>query len=298
MNNRKKHVLNKAHELFIEKGFHATSIQEILDRSGISKGTFYNYFTSKNELLISIFQNIYSEVGEKRRKLIRGQDKTDIEVLIKQIELLIKTNEQLKIISLFEEILFTNDQELKEFLKIRRMEELNWLYNRLLDICTFDKEPYLLDCAIMLTGILHNNFFFYGLENKDMKDVHKIVKYSVNRIMHMIDDLSKTKEQLLEPKLLKKWLPDHYSTDKHIDNDLEGTIQELKKSILLSCVNKTEQGKYEELIDFIQEEVKKVSPRVYLIESILDTLNESLNKGICQKAYNTFEERILLIMAN
>jgi len=72
MNNRKKHVLNKAHELFIEKGFQATSIQEILDSSGISKGTFYNYFSSKNELLISIFKEIYSELGEKRKNLMVG----------------------------------------------------------------------------------------------------------------------------------------------------------------------------------------------------------------------------------
>ena len=42
MNDRKLHVVNMAHQLFIEKGFQATSIQDILDYSGISKGTFYN----------------------------------------------------------------------------------------------------------------------------------------------------------------------------------------------------------------------------------------------------------------
>ena len=57
MNDRKQHVINKAHQLFIDKGFQATSIQDILDYSGISKGTFYNYFSSKNELLIAIFTN-------------------------------------------------------------------------------------------------------------------------------------------------------------------------------------------------------------------------------------------------
>lgn len=48
MNKRKKHVMDKAHELFIENGFQHTSIQDILAASNISKGTFYNYFSSKN----------------------------------------------------------------------------------------------------------------------------------------------------------------------------------------------------------------------------------------------------------
>lgn len=61
MNNRKMHVIQKAHQLFLEKGFQATSIQDILDYSGISKGTFYNYFSSKNELLISIFKTLHEK---------------------------------------------------------------------------------------------------------------------------------------------------------------------------------------------------------------------------------------------
>ena len=64
MNDRKQHVVNKAHQLFIDKGFQATSIQDILDYSGISKGTFYNYFSSKNELLIAIFKTIFKKLEQ------------------------------------------------------------------------------------------------------------------------------------------------------------------------------------------------------------------------------------------
>lgn len=44
MNKRKMHVIDTARELFIKHGYHATSIQDILEASGISKGSFYNYF--------------------------------------------------------------------------------------------------------------------------------------------------------------------------------------------------------------------------------------------------------------
>lgn len=55
MNKRKMHVIDTARELFIKHGYHATSIQDILEASGISKGSFYNYFSTKSELFQSVF---------------------------------------------------------------------------------------------------------------------------------------------------------------------------------------------------------------------------------------------------
>ncbi|QGS69069.1 TetR family transcriptional regulator [Oceanobacillus sp. 143] len=58
MNDKKKNVVKVAHQLFIEKGFQSTSIQDILDVSGISKGTFYKYFHLKTNYLLP-FLNDY-----------------------------------------------------------------------------------------------------------------------------------------------------------------------------------------------------------------------------------------------
>lgn len=107
------------------------------------------YLLSNNlffyKLLISIFKSVYSEIEEKRKQLLIGED---------------KTNDQYKTISLFEEILFTNNKETKEFLKLRRIQELSWVHSRLHDICNAESEPYLLDYAIMMTGILRNLVYF------------------------------------------------------------------------------------------------------------------------------------------
>lgn len=40
-----------AGELFLEQGFAATSVAEIASRAGVSRATFFNYFTSKSDLL-------------------------------------------------------------------------------------------------------------------------------------------------------------------------------------------------------------------------------------------------------
>lgn len=46
--------MEKALELFSEQGFEATSVQQITERCGISKGAFYLSFKTKDELMISM----------------------------------------------------------------------------------------------------------------------------------------------------------------------------------------------------------------------------------------------------
>ncbi len=48
---RRNEILDAAQQLFTLKGYDQTSVQDILDAAGISKGAFYHYFSSKEELL-------------------------------------------------------------------------------------------------------------------------------------------------------------------------------------------------------------------------------------------------------
>lgn len=48
--NKRKDLLNAAFDLFISKGFHNTSIADIVGRAGIAKGTFYLYFKDKTDI--------------------------------------------------------------------------------------------------------------------------------------------------------------------------------------------------------------------------------------------------------
>jgi len=52
--NRKKLFRDTALRLFAEEGYHATSISKIAEKADISKGLMYNYFSSKEELLMDI----------------------------------------------------------------------------------------------------------------------------------------------------------------------------------------------------------------------------------------------------
>lgn len=47
---KKKKLLDAAYDCFVEKGVHKTSIDDIVARAGVAKGTFYLYFTDKSDL--------------------------------------------------------------------------------------------------------------------------------------------------------------------------------------------------------------------------------------------------------
>lgn len=51
-------IMDAALELFVEKGFAATRLEDVAQRAGVSKGTLYLYFPSKAEL----FKAVVSEI--------------------------------------------------------------------------------------------------------------------------------------------------------------------------------------------------------------------------------------------
>jgi AcrR family transcriptional regulator len=47
-------------ELFAERGYAQTSVQQIVDAAGVTKGALYHYFTSKDDLLFDIYDRLLS----------------------------------------------------------------------------------------------------------------------------------------------------------------------------------------------------------------------------------------------
>lgn len=47
-------------ELFSQQGYARTSVQQIVDAAGVTKGALYHYFTSKDDLLFDIYDRLLS----------------------------------------------------------------------------------------------------------------------------------------------------------------------------------------------------------------------------------------------
>jgi Transcriptional regulator len=52
-------IISAAICLFTEKGYEATTVAEIAEKAGIAKGTFFNYFKAKEELLIKFQKALF-----------------------------------------------------------------------------------------------------------------------------------------------------------------------------------------------------------------------------------------------
>lgn len=56
---RKNQIINAAEGVFTEKGFDQARMDDIAEETGLSKGTLYLYFKSKDELIIAILDRMF-----------------------------------------------------------------------------------------------------------------------------------------------------------------------------------------------------------------------------------------------
>lgn len=67
---KKNELIMIAEKLFVEKGYEETSVEDILKVSGLSKGGFYHYFKSKDEVLTESINNIIDKLLEQLEPIV------------------------------------------------------------------------------------------------------------------------------------------------------------------------------------------------------------------------------------
>lgn len=73
-NNKRTNILDSAYELFISKSFNSTTIDDVVRKAGIAKGTFYLYFKDKYDLMeriiahksLSVLRDALQELEAKK----------------------------------------------------------------------------------------------------------------------------------------------------------------------------------------------------------------------------------------
>lgn len=80
-NSKKSELIEIAERLFLEKGFEETSVEDILKTSGLSKGGFYHYFKSKEEVLGESINNFAENLLKEVEPIIEDQRLNALEKL-------------------------------------------------------------------------------------------------------------------------------------------------------------------------------------------------------------------------
>jgi len=63
--NKRPRLVEAACSVFAEKGYASTRVADIAERAGVGKGTVYEYFTSKEELLFAVFESINRDISAR-----------------------------------------------------------------------------------------------------------------------------------------------------------------------------------------------------------------------------------------
>ncbi|PAQ13061.1 TetR family transcriptional regulator [Bacillaceae bacterium SAOS 7] len=259
MMDRKRQVIEMAHILFIEKGYVTTSIQDILDKSKISKGTFYNYFSSKKELLMTIFETIKNETNKRRVAILAGRSTSDKEAFMEQIAVKMKVNQENNLFALFQGVFASEDEELKKVVKSHHYEEIQWLQKRMLELYGEEVLPYSLDLAVGLFGMMQNYIHFFLMVDQGM-DIDKVIRYSIRRLETIVADVKECGDQLLEVDLLNNQFSE------------TSLLKANKKRLIIQKINvmlKGADAEQRELLLFVQNEFSQHEPRRAIIESIV-----------------------------
>lgn len=261
MNTKKQNIINAAYSLFINKGFNAASIQDILDEAGVSKGTFYNYFTSKTECLMAIMESIASEIRQKRMAAAAGKPLNDPKVLADQLSIRIQLNHEKNLFSLYESIFYSQDEELKKFAKMTYMKELDWITSRIIDLFGERAEPYALDNAAILHGSIQQLIHLWKLTSNEDLPTDQLALFVVRRLEITIASQIASGEHFIKEKDLSPQKPAENLTLKELGAQLKSSSQLLE-----------EDQDTQQLISFLATELGLEEPRKALIESVLGTL--------------------------
>ncbi len=82
---RKSEIVAAACELFLSKGYDSTTMQDVMRKLGIAKGTIYHYFSSKEDLLEAVIDSLAESEMLRLKKVLeksKGNALSRLEQLI------------------------------------------------------------------------------------------------------------------------------------------------------------------------------------------------------------------------
>lgn len=264
MKEKEKKIIEAGISLFARKGYSSTSIQEIVDACGISKGAFYLYFKSKEALLLAAFkyqfQSIQSKLDALPIKDLTPRE-TFIAQLVTQLEE-IQKNKEFIIMQIREQTIPINS-EVEEFVRKISAEIGNFYHTSLLKIYGTAINRFIYDLNMILQGIVHS-YLKLIIFDKATIDLHKLAMFILKRM----DDLAAGFTSSSEEPILTADCVEQLSK-LYPDPSKEDIVRQIKLS--------KENIDNEDIIvtlDVLEAEIERETPRTPVIQGMLGNIRD------------------------
>jgi AcrR family transcriptional regulator len=290
MNDKKKKIIQSALKLFGEKGYHSSSIQEISEASGLAKSSFYNYFQSKEELMITIIKYYYELLVDRVNSIEEIADLPTREKFCQQLTIQIKEfikHKDFIQMQLREQSIDEND-EIHNLLFKLRAESIHWYSTQLKAIYGDKISDHLLDCTTMLNGII-KEYMFYIIVDKIDIDNNRLASFILDRMDGIISSISPIDKPLLDTDLMANFINYKLNTLENAKSLISTEIKEFKRNIDASNFSKLDHEKVMSSLEAIEDELANDYPKIVVIQGLFLYL-KSFNKPIIDEMISRIDQ--------
>ncbi|SER21698.1 TetR/AcrR family transcriptional regulator [Piscibacillus halophilus] len=253
-------LITKATELFSKKGFHQTSVQELATTTGISKGAFYKYYSSKESLLVEILRQNHLEIVKQASiESLEGAQGEDL--LTKQI--MNELNQWMKKRD-FYNVLFRDfppqeNEQIKEVMNHFRESMMQSHKDVLIQSFGNSVRPYLLDIVTILEGIL-KEYVFTIIFDQHQVNIPRLAQLISNSIASMVSSINQ-----VEPVLGKG--------DLSLKDELNLKLETIRRQTSQTRLTLDEE-KIHSSLDLIEKEIFSDKPQFIMIEAFIHYLKQ------------------------
>lgn len=186
---KKQEILASALSCFAKKGFQASTIDDIVTHSGISKGAIYNYFKSKDEIYLELMnqetEEAFKELMSSIAKCNTAKEKLDLlfEIYLK-VNPFEKIKKESRIVHYEFRLHCTHDEALIQLLRKRgktfmlkmvvdifKEGQETGEFNRELNLDIFGNMFWTMIDGVMLQTILYDQEYPYEQVLTEMKQM-------------------------------------------------------------------------------------------------------------------------------
>lgn len=269
MKEKERLIIEMAMKLFATKGVNATSIQEIVTACGISKGAFYLYFKSKDELLLATltyyYEKIQTQMIEIAKESLPPREKFEKQLYCQLND--VRKHKEFLIMHARENAIPFN-KEVEAFIVRMKLESHAFYRNSLLDIYGEKVVPYLLDLVIMVEGICRGYFELIILHAIEI-DLSYAATFLLKRVDDLVAGLIHAEDQpvLHEEKLAQFFC----SSDLIKEQAKEQFLQEIV-TYKRTLADQLENDELLVTLDVLEAEIRLPNPRIPVIQGMLSNL--------------------------
>lgn len=270
MKEKERLIIESAMKLFATKGVNATSVQEIVTACGISKGAFYLYFKSKDELLLATLRYYYDKIQKKMldidRESLLPREKFEKQLCYQFTD--VQKHKEFIIMHARENAIPFN-KEVEEFMMRMKLESHAFYRNSLLSIYGEKVIQYLLDLVIMVEGICRGYLELIILNAPEI-DLSYVSAFILKRIDSLVEGLLESSE---EPVLHEERLGEFLCSSELIKEQVK---EHFLSEIIVFKRTLADQLENDELLvtlDVLEAEMKLSNPRIPVIQGMLSNLD-------------------------